>query len=111
MMRFVTCSNSAPALFTATHAVVQENIPIGLIIAYADLFAMVFITSSNALKQQATLHIIAMLLFAFGRVAHTVSYTLKNQPLQSVSYAVALTGIVLMGINGFIASLRATEDF
>lgn len=82
-----------------------ENIPIGLVTAWASLLA----TAASQRQACATAHNVCVLAFLVGRVGHTYCYAHKLQPARTYAWTLGLLGVMAMAFNCFAASILAAD--
>jgi glutathione S-transferase len=82
-----------------------ENIPIGLVTAWASLLA----AGASQRQACATAHNVCVLVFLVGRVGHTYCYAHKLQPARTYAWTLALLGVMAMAFNCFAASILAAD--
>jgi glutathione S-transferase len=72
-----------------------ENIPLGLLLAWASL-----LSSFNS-----QVHNICMIAFTLARIGHTVVYAREAQPHRAICWFVAVVSAFCLGLNGVLGVL------
>lgn len=89
-----------------------ENIPVGLVITWASLFAIWFGTDNDVRERQALAHVILFSLFVLARALHTVFYTLALSFPRTTVWTLGLLSVIGIGINGCVATFFVkTQDY
>ena len=79
-----------------------ENIPLGLIVSLASLFALLFFKSSSV-GAPFVAHNIFVIFFGLFRFGHTVAYHNRILILRSICFSLGLLCVVGIGINGLVS--------
>lgn len=67
-----------------------ENIPLGLLVAWASLLS----------PFNSQVHNVCILAFTISRIGHTVVYALELQPHRAIFWFVAVVSVFCLGLNG-----------
>jgi uncharacterized MAPEG superfamily protein len=81
-----------------------ENIPYGLITAWAAIFSIGKAVASGGSSDYYTAHAVLIIAFAVSRIAHTMTYAMALSYARSIAWVLGVLSVIGMGINGIIAS-------
>jgi uncharacterized MAPEG superfamily protein len=84
-----------------------ENIPTGLLIAWASQFCIFFGGDADVRGDQAVAHIVLFGIFVGCRIGHSICYSLAWSWMRTVMYVVALISELGMGANLIVAAFFA----
>ena len=83
---------------------------LGLITAWASIICLLTMSGTDGrLRQQSIAHIVLVSVWAFGRLLHTLFYTLRLSILRTTAFSLAMCGLVGMAINAIVAAFRRVE--
>lgn len=72
-----------------------ENIPFGLIIAWASLLSSFF----------PQVHNLCVIVFTLARISHTIAYAYEKQPHRGICWFVSVLSVLCLGLNGLVGVL------
>ena len=81
-----------------------ENIPYGLIVAWASVYCIGRATAAGASSDLYTAHVVLVITFGVARIAHTMTYALALSFARSAAWVVGIFSVIGLAINGIVAS-------
>ena len=78
----------------------------GLLVTWGAILCMLNMAPGTAQDQSANAHIVLLSLFAFGRLCHTIVYSLSLSYLRSLAWAIGVFSQFAIAANGIAAAFQ-----